>query len=135
MWPFSRRRQYGEITLDDIKELAESSPTKKYLNLLMWQMVRQDLAELTLWQMQRLPVPEHCTPSELPPFASVVNRLKVMAGLDPVIYQQPKEGRIELRIGGRPLIFHARFVDIGSERSVHIRLERLDGPVPPSRPA
>jgi hypothetical protein len=151
MWPFGRwrRRKSGgwglggltsrgdSLDLDDITELAEKNPTKTYTSLLMWEMAQQDVVELILWQSQPLPSVGQWEFPDWPSFESVVNRFKVMASLDPVIYHQPKEGRIELGIDRRgegleTAIIHVRFSDTAPDRSVHLRLEWPENPAKPS---
>jgi len=136
MWPFGgwKRLKRGlrrlwrlgdsrmSIDLDELTELAEITPTKKYVNLLLLAMARDDVREVVLTSSRPLPPSKIYPGAEIPPFESVVNRLKVVANLDPVIYQHPKEGRIELTIGSDPVAVHVRFVDTGPERSVHLRM-------------
>lgn len=121
------------IDLEELKELAERSPTKKYVNLLLLVMAKNDVREVVLRSSRPLPPLRINREEEIPAFQSVVNRLKVMAALDPVIYHQPKEGKIELTIGASDTVIHLRFEDTAPDRCVHLRLEWLDEPVPPSR--
>ena len=127
MWPFKRRKSYREIDLD---ELAETTPAKIYANLLLLEMARGDVGERLLRRSQPLPWPAHYAEEELPPFAVVVNCLKVMSTLDPIAYHAPKEGRIELGVGldGRmqEVIIHTRFDDFAEDPAVHLRMEFID---------
>ncbi|MDM8005115.1 MAG: hypothetical protein QUV05_03040 [Phycisphaerae bacterium] len=138
MWPFGWWRRFwrrigllgdgASIDLAELKELGESSPTKKYVNLLLLEMAKGSIDELTLSRSMPLPRSKLDPNAQIPTFESMVNRLKVLAALDPVIYQHPKEGRIELTIGSDPVAVHVRFVDTGPERSVHLRMEWLESP-------
>jgi hypothetical protein len=143
MWPFSyeRNRKSVEsdlsdlmkrgdsIDLEEVRNAQEKNPTKIYINLLFLEMIRGNVREFTLSKSIPLPPSKLQPKAEVPTFESVVNRLKVMASLDPVIYQQPREGLIELTLGSHAVvIIHMRFVDQAPNRSVHLRLERLDSP-------
>lgn len=123
----------ASIDLAELKEIAESSPITKYVNLLLLEMARGSIDEVMLSKSMPLPRSRLDPDAQVPTFESVVNRLKVLAALDPVIYQQPKEGRFELRVGSDPLAMHVRFVDTGPERSVHLRMEWLERPPPPRK--
>jgi hypothetical protein len=138
MWPFRRRSveeklQAGDsVDLDELGELVDTTPVKSYLNLLLIEMAGHGEEELMLRQSTPLPWPEGYDEEELPAFSTVINRLKVMSGLDPVIYHAPREGKIE-EIGIRlqddkmhSFALRTRFDDISGDRTVHLRLERLD---------
>lgn len=120
--------EHESIDLEEWKELEETSPTKKYVNWLLLEMTKAGVTELILNSSRPLPPSKLMPDAEIPTFESVTNRLKVMANLDPVIYQQPVEGRLDLTIGSHPVAVHLRFVDTAPDRSVHLRAEWLDPP-------
>lgn len=135
MWPF-RRKTPGEIDLDDLQSLVESSPVKRYVNILLLDLAKTgEDALCTLSKSHPLPSPAFCTwEEEIPPFEKVRNRLKVMAGVDPVVSHEPVKGRIELSIGVRPCIIHTEFDDRPEDPRVYLHLEWLQpepGPSPP----
>ena len=124
MWPF-RRRPAGEISLDDLRDLVETSPVKRYVNLLLLDLGGSDEgASCTLSKSRSLPsLTGYKWEEELPPFEKVRNRLKVMADLDPVTFQEPVKGHFKMQIGARPCIAHVDFDDGADDPTVNLRLE------------
>ena len=53
-----------------------------------------------LFSDQCMPVPPGWDASDMPSFGIVRNRLKVLAGLDPVTYAEPRTGTVALVISG-----------------------------------
>jgi hypothetical protein len=121
-WNFFRPRAFNsdDIDLNTLIEAAADNPVKRYVNLLIMDMVAREIAERTFSEAE-LPPGFEDFDDTLPQFAVVVNRLKVMSGLDPVMYKMPREGRIELVVQGVPLDAFTRFDDI--ERTVSIRIQ------------
>ena len=144
MWPFGWWRRFWRhieslgdpresIDLEELKAMACRHPATQYVSCYILRMARQNLTELLLVQSEPLPQVAYYTDPDLPSFESVVNRLKVMASLDPVIFHHPKEGKLEFNIGGSDAVIHVRFNDTTPDRSVHLRLEWLDEPPAPGR--
>lgn len=96
------------IDLDEIKELAESNPIKKLLNLVLLQAIRDKAADIhfepfendyklryridgVLYDM--VPPPKHVA-------VALASRVKVMADLDISERRLPQDGRIPLVVGG-----------------------------------
>lgn len=99
------------IDLDDLKEMAESSPVKKLVNLVLLQAIRDKASDIhfepfedefkmryridgVLFEM--VPPPKHVA-------MAVASRIKVMANLDIAERRLPQDGRIELLVEGRPV--------------------------------
>ena len=99
------------IDLDELKELAESNPVKKLLNLVLLQAIRDKASDIhfepfekeyklryridgVLYEM--VPPPKHIA-------VAVSSRLKVMANLDIAERRMPQDGRIPLTVGGNPV--------------------------------
>lgn len=57
-------------------------------------------------------------------FAHVVNRLKVMAKLDPVQYKHPVEGLIEVNVRGDPVDVCVHFDDRCADPYCEITMKR-----------
>jgi type IV pilus assembly protein PilB len=99
------------IDLTELKELADSNPVKKLLNLVLLQAIRDQASDIhfepfeneykmryridgVLYEM--VPPPKHIA-------MALSSRLKVMANLDIAERRLPQDGRIPLTVQGRPV--------------------------------
>jgi len=99
------------IDLDDLKEMAQSSPVKKLVNLVLLQAIRDKASDIhfepfedeykmryridgILFEM--VPPPKYVA-------MAIASRIKVMANLDIAERRVPQDGRIELLVQGRPV--------------------------------
>ncbi len=99
------------IDLDELKELSESNPVKKLLNLVLLQAIRDKASDIhfepfeneykmryridgILYEM--IPPPKHIA-------AALSSRIKVMANLDIAERRLPQDGRISLTVQGNPI--------------------------------
>lgn len=101
MW-MKRRKQKDPIVFDDLKDLSAESPVKYWVNLFLFHIYKDSISSYTLDQSQGIPpVPyqEELPDGELS-FEGIINRLKTMAGLDPVKYKNPTKGSVPLGLGG-----------------------------------
>ena len=106
---FAGRNQ--SIDLDELKELSESNPVKKLLNLVLLQAIRDKASDVhfepfekeykmryridgVLYEM--IPPPKHIA-------AALSSRIKVMANLDIAERRLPQDGRISLTVQSKPI--------------------------------
>lgn len=106
---FEGRNQ--SIDLDELKELSNSNPVKKLLNLVLLQAIRDKASDIhfepfekeykmryridgVLYEM--VPPPKHIA-------AALSSRIKVMANLDIAERRLPQDGRISLTVEGKPV--------------------------------
>ena len=99
------------IDLDELREMAESNPVKKLVNLVLLQAIRDKASDIhfepfeeefkmryridgVLFEM--VPPPKYVA-------LAVSSRIKVMANLDIAERRMPQDGRIELLVEGRPV--------------------------------
>ena len=99
------------IDLEDLREMAESNPVKKLLNLVLLQAIREKASDIhfepfedefkmryridgVLYNM--VPPPKHIA-------AALASRIKVMSKLDIAERRLPQDGRIELQMHGNPI--------------------------------
>ncbi len=99
------------IDLDELREMVESSPVKKLVNLVLLQAIRDKASDIhfepfedefkmryridgMLFEM--VPPPTHVA-------MAISSRVKVMANLDIAERRVPQDGRIELLVEGRPV--------------------------------
>jgi len=106
---FEGRNQ--SIDLDELKELSESNPVKKLLNLVLLQAIRDKASDVhfepfeNVYKMryridgvlyEMVPPPKHIA-------AALSSRIKVMANLDIAERRLPQDGRISLTVQGNPV--------------------------------
>ena len=99
------------IDLNELRELADSNPVKRLLNLVLLQAISDKASDIhfepfedefkmryridgTLYEM--VPPPRHIA-------VAISSRIKVMADLDIAERRMPQDGRIALVVGGRPV--------------------------------
>lgn len=99
------------IDIEDLQNLAEASPVKKLLNLILLQAIRDKASDIhfepfedefklryridgVLYEM--VPPPKHIA-------VAITSRIKVMANLDIAERRLPQDGRIELTVGNNPV--------------------------------
>jgi type IV pilus assembly protein PilB len=105
------------IDLDELKELAESNPVKKLLNLVLLQAIKDKASDIhfepfedeykmryridgVLYEM--IPPPKHIA-------IAISSRIKVMANLDIAERRLPQDGRFRLQFRGIRLTFVSLF--------------------------
>ncbi|OHB67727.1 MAG: pilus assembly protein PilB [Planctomycetes bacterium RBG_13_62_9] len=101
----------ASIDLDELKELSESNPVKKLLNLVLLQAIRDKASDIhfepfeTEYKMryridgvlyEMIPPPKYIA-------AALSSRIKVMANLDIAERRLPQDGRISLTVQGNPV--------------------------------
>ncbi len=125
---FGGRNQ--SIDLDELKELSESNPVKKLLNLVLMQAIRDKASDVhfepfedeykmryridgVLYEM--IPPPKHIA-------AALSSRIKVMADLDIAERRLPQDGRISLTVQGNPVDLRVSILPTMFGESVVLRI-------------
>ncbi len=125
---FAGRNQ--SIDLDELKELSESNPVKKLLNLVLMQAIRDKASDVhfepfeneykmryridgVLYEM--VPPPKHIA-------AALSSRIKVMANLDIAERRLPQDGRISLTVQGNPVDLRVSVLPTMYGESVVLRI-------------
>ncbi len=120
----------ASIDLEELKELAESNPIKKLLNLVLLQAIRDKASDIhfepfenefkmryridgVLYDM--VPPPKHVA-------VAVSSRIKVMANLDIAERRLPQDGRIPLVVGGKPIDLRVSVLPTMFGESVVLRI-------------
>lgn len=118
------------IDLDELKELSQSNPVKKLLNLVLLQAIRDKASDIhfepfedeykmryridgVLYEM--IPPPKHIA-------AALSSRIKVMAELDIAERRLPQDGRISLTVGGKPIDLRVSVLPTMFGESVVLRI-------------
>jgi type IV pilus assembly protein PilB len=125
---FEGRNQ--SIDLDELKELSESNPVKKLLNLVLLQAIRDKASDIhfepfeneykmryridgVLYEM--IPPPKYIA-------AALSSRIKVMASLDIAERRLPQDGRISLSVQGNPIDLRVSVLPTMFGESVVLRI-------------
>jgi len=120
----------ASIDLEELKELAESNPIKKLLNLVLLQAIRDKASDVhfepfedefkmryridgVLYDM--VPPPKHVA-------VALSSRIKVMANLDIAERRLPQDGRIPLVVGGKPIDLRVSVLPTMFGESVVLRI-------------
>jgi len=118
------------IDLDELKELSESNPVKKLLNLVLLQAIRDKASDIhfepfeneykmryridgVLYEM--VPPPKYIA-------AALSSRIKVMADLDIAERRLPQDGRISLTVQGNPVDLRVSVLPTMFGESVVLRI-------------
>lgn len=125
---FDGRNQ--SIDLSELKELSESNPVKKLLNLVLLQAIRDKASDIhfepfeTEYKMryridgvlyEMVPPPKHIA-------AALSSRIKVMADLDIAERRLPQDGRISLAVQGNPIDLRVSILPTMFGESVVLRV-------------
>lgn len=120
----------ASIDLDELKELSESNPVKKLLNLVLLQAIRDKASDIhfepfeaeykmryridgVLYEM--IPPPKYIA-------AALSSRIKVMASLDIAERRLPQDGRISLTVQGNPVDLRVSVLPTMFGESVVLRI-------------
>ena len=118
------------IDLTELKELAESNPVKKLLNLVLLQAIRDKASDIhfepfeTEYKMryridgvlyEMVPPPKHIA-------VALSSRIKVMANLDIAERRLPQDGRIPLTVQGNPVDLRVSILPTMFGESVVLRV-------------
>ena len=118
------------IDLDELKELAESNPVKKLLNLVLLQAIKDKASDIhfepfeTEYKMryridgvlyEMIPPPKHIA-------VAISSRIKVMANLDIAERRLPQDGRIPLTVAGNQVDLRVSILPTMFGESVVLRV-------------
>ncbi len=120
------REEFGDEEAEEIKKvvknvkvekikdvihegLLEASPNVVYVNELLSKMIAENINEVKLTEedylMNVLDLKKNTyneeTVKELPEYRKIVNRIKVLSGLNPVHYKEEKMGKFSVRTNGQ----------------------------------
>ncbi len=128
---FSALENRGEsIDLDTIKDLAESNPIKRLVNMVLLEAIRNRASDVhfepfedTFQMRYRI---DGVLYDMLPPpktiAVAIASRVKVMANLDIAERRLPQDGRIELVVNGQPVDLRVSVLPTTGGESVVMRV-------------
>lgn len=100
-----------EIDLEELKDLADNSPVKRYVNCLIKELYYKQDHEKTLKKYEPLPMIDDFDQNEMPWFSEVSNRLKKMAKIEQIPFIRPQNEKIALVIDGQPVDLNVELCD------------------------
>jgi hypothetical protein len=107
-------------------DLSDQVPEKVWVNLFLLDMFRSKRESVTLNRSQGIPsIPlEDEVPEGGLDFDKIMNRLKVMSGLDPIVYRTRREGKFSLGVSGIYYTARTTFVDSDKDSMCTITISK-----------
>jgi hypothetical protein len=121
-----RDKRKDSIELDELRELSDPVPAKEWVNLLFMHMFKTHLESFTLKKSEGIPpIPlEDELPEGELDFNKIINRLKVMSGLDPTTFKKTYEGNIRMCVHGIWCTVKTTFVDSDDDSKCEITISK-----------
>jgi general secretion pathway protein E len=122
--------------IEDLLESADDAPVIKMINALLTQALREGASDIHIEPFEQVSVVRFRIDGTLRDIvrprkaihASLISRIKIMAQLDIAEKRLPQDGRITLRIGGRPVDVRVSTLPTGhGERAVLRLLDKESG--------
>jgi len=112
---------------DDAGDGKRDASAVDYVDWLLSYMIRKSILDLSISGKVALPddadSEEHAYTDPLPTHQTVINRLKLMSGLNPVHLPEPSQGKFELPRGNHVFVFQSHFDDTGSTSRCKLRMK------------
>ncbi|MHC4476316.1 MAG: hypothetical protein ACYTEL_11760 [Planctomycetota bacterium] len=126
--PKGKGSKENEIDLEELKDLADKSPARKYVGLSILELARQIGSERTFTESKPLPSLADMGPDEAPSFTEVLLRIRKMAGLGLAFWQTPRRAVFPITLGAgaqRPQQFdvHVELCDGADEAYVTLAVQ------------
>lgn len=101
----------------------------EYVDALLGMMLKKSLFTLRLTASTPLPQVENEKSGSSSPlnYQAVINRLKVMSKLNPILYATPVQGKIEIPLGSHILVYETHFDDKANPPACVINLRVRQG--------
>jgi hypothetical protein len=114
MWSKKPKRT-DSIDCGELRAVPSCSPARTWVNLFLLHMYKDDIDVFPLQKSKGIPplppIMEDDLPSGELSFDSILNRLKVLSGLDPVQFKEPKHGSVSLVVSGKSVAVETTFCD------------------------
>jgi hypothetical protein len=114
------------ICMDELKVIRDPHPAKMWVNSLFEHMFKNHLKSFTLSKTEGIPsIPfEDELPEGELDFTKIINRLKIMSGIDPTTYKEPHEGNIQMGIHGIWYTVKTTFIDSDGDSKCEITISK-----------
>jgi hypothetical protein len=128
------RHRGGPYDLNNLVRLGEQTPAKEWVYSLLDYMLKNHIGHFVLVRSQgipSIPLRDELPEAELD-FDKIINRIKVMARLDPGAYKEPRKGEFPVSVGGRQYTITASFIETDSDSTCEITLSEDEARPPAS---
>lgn len=125
-----KNKRKNSINPDDLKVLTDrQTPASEWVYSLLEHMFKSHLKSFTLKKSEGIPsIPLR---DELPEgelnFSKIINRVKIMSGLDPVIFKEPHGGKHTIIFHGKQYTMKTTFIDSEDDQICEIHLYEEKG--------
>ncbi|HJV75822.1 MAG TPA: type II secretion system ATPase GspE [Noviherbaspirillum sp.] len=121
--------------IEDLLESADDAPVIRMINALLTQAVREEASDIHIEPFEQVSVVRFRVDGALRDIvrpkkaihASLISRIKIMAQLDIAEKRLPQDGRITLRIGGKPVDVRVSTLPTGHGERAVLRLLDKEG--------
>jgi len=121
--------------IEDLLESADDAPVIRMINALLTQAVREEASDIHIEPFEQVSVVRFRIDGALRDIvrpkkaihASLISRIKIMAQLDIAEKRLPQDGRITLRIGGKPVDVRVSTLPTGHGERAVLRLLDKEG--------
>ena len=121
--------------VEDLLESADDAPVIRMINALLTQALREGASDIHFEPFEQISVVRFRIDGTLRDvvkprkaiYAALISRIKIMAQLDIAEKRQPQDGRIALRIGGRPVDVRVSTLPTGHGERAVLRLLDKEG--------
>jgi hypothetical protein len=110
-----------EINLDELYQLADKTPAKRYINGTILDIARQGPKEITFYESKPIPARPEFKAEELPSFAEVLNKIKKFTEFDTSFSQKPRQKILEMLVEKKPVNIIFEVCDGAEEAYVTLR--------------
>lgn len=120
----NKPQEWNSVEIDELVPRAQMKPVRKWVGLFLIHMHQKSIDSFTLQKSKGIPafpLDDEVSKEEIT-FTKIINRLKVMCGLDPVVYSNPQEASTMINICGKVYQIKTTFSDNTEDQLCNIQL-------------
>ena len=119
------KKKHNSPNIDLLTEVKGTcTPSISWVNSLLMHMYRDSISDFSLSKSKgipSIPLQDELPEGELS-FDRIINRFKVLSGLDPITFAEAREGHIELVLGGTRYSAKTLFDDSADDPTYQINM-------------
>jgi hypothetical protein len=123
----AKPHEWHSVITEEIVPSDKLTPARQWVNLLLIHMHQDSIDSIMLQKSKGIPtfpLDVEVSKTELT-YTKIINRLKVMSGLDPKVYKTVKDGIVSIRIGDTNYDIKTTFDD-ANDQSCNIALVKTE---------